>query len=81
MSTVQDRVKNITARILQLDPNSVELKHHFYEDLGGESIQSVELFTTLEGEFDIRLDEAESASARYVSDLVKMVDKAVPRKE
>ncbi len=79
MSSVEERVKQITARVLRLDPNAVELEDHFYEDLGGESIQSVELFTRLEGEFGVELDENESATAQYVADLVRMVDEAKPR--
>mgnify|MGYP001420216685 CR=1 FL=1 len=43
MATVAERVNAVTARVLKLDPKDIKPQHSFTEDLGAESVQSIEL--------------------------------------
>jgi acyl carrier protein len=54
---VQERVIDVTARVLKVEPSEVSLESDFAADLGAESIQSIELVAAFEEEFDIEMDE------------------------
>ena len=54
---VLERVIKVTARVLDLDPDSIEESANFVFDLGAESVQSVELVAAFEEEFGIEMDE------------------------
>lgn len=56
-SDVVGRVISVTARVLNLDPQTIEPKSDFVFDLGAESSQSVELVASFEEEFGIEMDE------------------------
>ena len=66
MATVEDRVKAITARVLEIDVANIKPEHNFSVDLGAESVQSVELVATFEEEFGIEMDEDEALSVETV---------------
>ena len=66
MASVLDRVLQVTARVLQLDPNDIKPEHSFAADLGAESVQSIELVAMFEEEFGIEMDEDEALSVQTV---------------
>jgi acyl carrier protein len=73
MSTVQQRVIDVTARVLHLDPAQIAMEHTFTTDLGAESVQSVELVAMFEEEFGIEMDEDEALSVTTVGDAVRYI--------
>jgi acyl carrier protein len=75
MSDTLERVKKVTAQVLKVDQASVDDESRFVEDLGAESIQSVELVARFEEEFDIEMDEDEALSVRSVKDAAAYIDK------
>ena len=54
---VLNRVIKVTARVLNLEPETIKPEHSFAFDLGAESVQSVELVAAFEEEFGIEMDE------------------------
>jgi acyl carrier protein len=73
MASVQDRVINITARVLNLDPSQIKPEHSFTEDLGAESVQSIELVAMFEEEFGIEMDEDAALSVERVGDAARFI--------
>ena len=73
MATVEDRVKAVTARVLGLDPAQIKLEHSFTEDLGAESIQSIELVAMFEEEFGIEMDEDAALAVETVGGAVEFI--------
>ncbi|MCK4850108.1 MAG: acyl carrier protein, partial [Phycisphaerae bacterium] len=53
MATVAERVKAVTARVLNIDAKTIKASDNFAADLGAESVQSVELVAMFEEEFGI----------------------------
>ena len=74
---VEQKVKEITARVLKVDVNKIELKNRFSQDLGAESIQSIELVAAFEEGFDIEMDEDEALSVTAVGPAVDYIFKVV----
>ncbi|MCK5527792.1 MAG: acyl carrier protein [Candidatus Latescibacteria bacterium] len=75
MATVQERVIAATAEILQMDPAQIKPEHNFTDDLGAESVQSVELMAMFEEEFGIEMDEDAALSVQSVSGAVEFITK------
>jgi len=71
--TVEERVKQVTARMLKLDISEVTPQSHFVRDLGAESIQSIELVAAFEEEFDIEMDQDEALAVQTVGEAVKFI--------
>ena len=66
MATVEERVKAVTARVLNLNVADIKPTDNFAADLGAESIQSVELVAMFEDEFGIEMDEDEALAVETV---------------
>ena len=73
MATVEQRVKTVTARVLGLDPDEVKSEHSFTEDLGAESVQSIELVAMFEEEFGIEMDEDAALAVETVGAAVDFI--------
>ena len=66
MATVEDRVKAVTGKTLNINPDDIQTEHSFTFDLGAESVQSVELVAMFEEEFGIEMDEDAALSVETV---------------
>ena len=75
MASVEDRVKEVTARVLKLDSNEIQPQQSFTEDLGAESVQSIELVAMFEEEFGIEMDEEVALSVSNVGDAAEFIAK------
>jgi acyl carrier protein len=73
MATVENRVKEVTARVLGLDAKKIRLEDSFTEDLGAESVQSIELVAMFEEEFGIEMDEDAALSVTTVGSAVDFI--------
>lgn len=73
MATVAERVKAVTARVLGVDPNEIKAEKSFTEDLGAESVQSIELVAMFEEEFGIEMDEDAALAVTTVSSAVAFI--------
>ena len=60
--SVEEKVRNIVAKQLGLGEDEVNNESSFIDDLGADSLDTVELVMSLEEEFDIEIsdDEAEN---------------------
>ena len=60
--SVEDKVKSIVTKQLGLGEDEVNNESSFIDDLGADSLDTVELIMSLEEEFDIEIsdDEAEN---------------------
>jgi acyl carrier protein len=61
MATIEERVKKIVAEQLGIDANNIVDSASFVDDLGADSLDTVELVMALEEEFETEIpdDEAE----------------------
>jgi acyl carrier protein len=70
---VLQRVIQVTARVLSLDPATVKAADHFVFDLGAESVQSVELVASFEQEFGLDMDEDAALAVQTVGSAAEFV--------
>jgi acyl carrier protein len=77
MSDTLERIKKVAAEVLKISTAKITETSRFVEDLGAESIQSVELVAAFEEEFDIEMDEGDALSVKTVGDAARFIDKVI----
>ena len=73
MST-DERVIKVVAEQLGLKENEVKLESRFVEDLGADSLDTVELVMALEEEFGIEIPDEEAEKLQTVGDVIKYIE-------
>ena len=76
-STVAVRTRQVIADLLKVHLDAVTDEAHFVRNLGMESIQQVELLAALEEEFDVEVDEEETAQNLTVGMAVAYMEQIV----
>ncbi len=75
MSEVESRIKEVVARTLKVDAGRITGESRFVDDLGAESIQSVELVAAFEEEFDIEMDDEDALEVKTVGKALEFIEK------
>ncbi len=76
MSDVADRVKKIVIEHLGVDGDKVVDNANFIEDLGADSLDTVELVMAFEEEFGVEIPDDSAETIVTVGDAVRFLDKA-----
>ena len=77
MSDVAERVKKIVIDHLGVDAEKVSEGASFIDDLGADSLDTVELVMAFEEEFGVEIPDDAADSILTVGDAVKFIEKAV----
>jgi acyl carrier protein len=73
MSNYFEEIKRIVVEKLQVDEKQVTLEASFIEDLGADSLDTVELVMDLEEHFEIEIPDEDAEKLRTVKDAVDYV--------
>jgi len=73
--SVEDRVRAIIVEQLGVDAEEVLPDASFVEDLGADSLDTVELIMAFEEEFGVEISDDEAEKIRKVRDAVEYIDK------
>lgn len=74
MSSIVDRVVKIVAEQLNVKEDEVTLDASFVEDLGADSLDTVELVMALEEEFDIEIPDEDAEKITTVQQAIDYVN-------
>lgn len=74
MSDIEQRVKKIVAEQLGVDEAGVKLESSFVNDLGADSLDTVELVMALEEEFECEIPDEEAEKITTVQQAVDYVN-------
>ena len=73
MSTVEERVKKIVCEQLGVKESEVQNSSSFVEDLGADSLDTVELVMALEEEFETEIPDEEAEKITTVQQAIDFV--------
>ncbi|MBT0665798.1 acyl carrier protein [Geobacter pelophilus] len=73
MSTIEKRVKEIVAEQLGVEEAQVTNEASFMDDLGADSLDTVELVMALEEEFDIEISDENAEKIQNVQDAIDYI--------
>lgn len=71
MAALETKVKDIIAEELGVEKEKLTAEASFMEDLGADSLDTVELVMAFEKEFDIDIPDEEAEKLRTVGDALK----------
>ncbi|TVP52433.1 MAG: acyl carrier protein [Halomonadaceae bacterium] len=74
MSTIEDRVKKIVCEQLGVKESEVQNTSSFVEDLGADSLDTVELVMALEEEFETEIPDEEAEKLATVKDAIVYIE-------
>ena len=74
MAIDQDRIIKMIADQLQIEEDQVKPDASFMDDLGADSLDTVELIMALEEEFDIEIPDSEAEKIRTVQQALDYLD-------
>ncbi len=69
-----DKIKKIISEQLGVDEGEVTNESHFIDDLGADSLDTVELVMALEEEFGIEIPDEDAEKIQTVGDVSKYID-------
>lgn len=75
MSEIATKVRAIIVDKLGVDENDVKPEASFTNDLGADSLDTVELIMELENVFDITIPEEEAENIQTVGDAIAFIEK------
>ena len=75
MAVSEETIIELIADSLDIDQEKVTIDASFQDDLGADSLDTVELVMAFEEEFDIEIPDEEAEKIRTVKDAVDYVNK------
>ncbi|WP_225073469.1 acyl carrier protein [Desulfuromonas sp. CSMB_57] len=73
MASIEEKVKQIIAEQLGVDEEQVTGDASFMDDLGADSLDTVELVMALEEEFDIEISDEDAEKIQTVQDAIDYI--------
>jgi acyl carrier protein len=74
-AAVEEKVKQIIVEQLGVDEGEVTPNASFVDDLGADSLDTVELVMAFEEAFDIEIPDEDAEKIRTVKDAIEYIDK------
>lgn len=74
---IMDQIKKIVVEHLAVDPAKITPEAHFINDLGADSLGTVELIMSLEEAFDIDIPDEQAEQIRTVGDALVFIEQHV----
>lgn len=75
-----ERVQDIVVQQLGVDKNKVTLQANFANDLGADSLDTVELVMAIEEEFSIEIPDEDAEKIATLDQAIQFIEQAVSKK-
>ena len=73
-NNIEEGVISVIAESLNIDKSKIQMKSNIIDDLGADSLDSVEIIMALEEKFGISITDGDAEGIRTVEQLVKKVE-------
>ncbi len=77
---IASKVKEITSEQLGVDESQITPEAKFVDDLGADSLDTVELVMALEEEFDLEISDEEAEKLTTVNRVVSYIENCLDKK-
>ena len=78
-NSIEEKVRSIIVDQLGVESDKVTADAKFIEDLGADSLDTVELVMAFEENFDIEVPDEEAEKLQSVADVVAYIEKEIGR--
>ena len=73
---IEQTARRIVAAFLDIDPTSIAMESNFIDDLGADSLDTVELVILFEEELGVDIDDAQMDEMQTFGDAVRILSAA-----
>jgi len=70
--TLEKELREIIAKIVELEPEKITLEANFVEDLGMDSMMALEILAAMEKKYKIQVPEEKLGQLRSLNDTIKL---------
>ena len=75
-----EKMKEVIAGVLNVDPEEIKMDTTFTEDLGADSLDLFQIIMGLEDEFDVQIDPEKTENITTVGEAVELLKSALSAK-
>ena len=75
-----EKMKEVIANVLNVDPEEITMDTTFTEDLGADSLDLFQIIMGLEDEFDVQIDPEKTENITTVGEAVELLRTALSAK-
>jgi acyl carrier protein len=75
-----EKMKEVIANVLNVDPEEITMDTTFTEDLGADSLDLFQIIMGLEDEFDVQIDPEKTENITTVGEAVELLKTAISGK-
>jgi acyl carrier protein len=79
--SMRERIVALTAKVLKIDPKTIRVEDRFREDLGMDSLASLELLSCISDEMDLDFELDEAMQMQTVDDACTFVTRKLADKK
>ena len=72
-----DKLKQIIAEVLNVDPDEITMETTFVDDLGADSLDIFQIIMGIEEEFDVEIQNEDAEKITTVADAVNQIKNAL----
>ncbi|MCI0329686.1 MAG: acyl carrier protein [candidate division Zixibacteria bacterium] len=80
-SQIEQKVREIIVEQLGVDPEQVTHEASFVDDLGADSLDTVELVMALEEEFDLEIPDEDAEKITTVGEAIEYIERNMEKEE
>ena len=77
MASIEERVRDLVVEQLGVSEDQVNPQASFIDDLGADSLDTVELVMELEEEFDINIPDESAEKIQTIGEAVKHIEESI----
>lgn len=77
MTSIEERVKDLVVEQLGVSPDQVTSDASFIDDLGADSLDTVELVMAFEEEFDVEIPDEDAEKMTTVGDAIAYLEQRI----
>lgn len=71
---IEQKVIRVTSEVLKMDEDKISPESNFQDDLGADSLDTVEIVMQMEGEFDTEISDEDAAKIATVKNAVDYIE-------
>ena len=75
-----EKMKEVIAGVLNVDPEEIKMDTTFTEDLGADSLDLFQIIMGIEDEFDVQIDPEKTENITTVGEAVELLKSALSTK-
>lgn len=81
IGSLDDEIRDLVAKVLEIDPSKLSDKAHFVEDLGMDSMLALEILASIEKKYKIQIPEESLPKMTTLHEIIVLAKEILAKKK